>query len=522
MKYFLLLLFFPAIICSLYQELGRDPKFLENEELKEALVRLNNKITTLSATLEEHGSKIKELEEKDAIQMERLKNKELQIEQLQKQVDEFRRNINSDQAKATEVPTYTDMNLDIQGHDSASKDSNKTVEERLANLELLTTLRSCYEYSMFGISTSGTYAIDPDGPLMGDEPFEVFCRFENGIAITEIIHDKDEEVNIIPCADPFCFSLELQYPTTMDQITAIKDISESCTQDITYGCFLSGLSLNDNPIGEWINQNGDPEIYFTGANHNTHICECGVQGNCSGSAEDYLCNCDYQIPIIQEDAGTITDMSALPILGFKYGMMEYDSQMANIRIGRLQCRGKKSIEPNLLTESCQNMKTQGIMTSGHYILNDQSIVYCNMAKPLSDSKIQTHVGHLSYSDVMFIVTRTLDQGCIDTGIISFDEKVVDRSNNFNIQNGVFVSPKKGSYFFQFNSRIANGDSCEIQVYVNYEKVMYFYENDTNQLANFYFTIELETNDELWLSLSGTDTLYVTPEKPLTFMGYLVN
>ena len=50
------------------------------------------------------------------------------------------------------------------------------IEERLAKLEDLAkigTLRSCYEYSQYGLKTSGPYMIDPDGGLIGQEPFQV-------------------------------------------------------------------------------------------------------------------------------------------------------------------------------------------------------------------------------------------------------------------------------------------------------------------------------------------------------------
>ena len=55
------------------------------------------------------------------------------------------------------------------------------VEERLAKLEDLAkigTLRSCYEYSQYGLKTSGAYMIDPDGGLIGQEPFQVLDRLK--------------------------------------------------------------------------------------------------------------------------------------------------------------------------------------------------------------------------------------------------------------------------------------------------------------------------------------------------------
>ena len=50
------------------------------------------------------------------------------------------------------------------------------LEDRVAKLEDLAkigTLRSCYEYSQYGLKTSGAYMIDPDGGLIGQEPFQV-------------------------------------------------------------------------------------------------------------------------------------------------------------------------------------------------------------------------------------------------------------------------------------------------------------------------------------------------------------
>ena len=53
------------------------------------------------------------------------------------------------------------------------------IEERLSKLEDLAkigTLRSCFEYSQYGLKTSGSYMIDPDGGLIGQEPFQVLNK----------------------------------------------------------------------------------------------------------------------------------------------------------------------------------------------------------------------------------------------------------------------------------------------------------------------------------------------------------
>ena len=77
------------------------------------------------------------------------------------------------------------------------------IEERVSKLEQLArigTLRSCAEYSRYGLKSSGMYNIDPDGPLLGSEPFQVYCNFETGA--TEVIHDSENLTVVEHCHDP--------------------------------------------------------------------------------------------------------------------------------------------------------------------------------------------------------------------------------------------------------------------------------------------------------------------------------
>ena len=61
------------------------------------------------------------------------------------------------------------------------------LEDRVAKLEELAkvgTLRTCAEYAQYGLKTSGLYMVDPDGPLLGQPPFQVFCNFDAGVGET--------------------------------------------------------------------------------------------------------------------------------------------------------------------------------------------------------------------------------------------------------------------------------------------------------------------------------------------------
>ena len=75
----------------------------------------------------------------------------------------------------------------IEGILSTMKDDydqrQQDLESRVAKLEELIrigTLRSCAEYSQYGLKTDGFYQIDPDGPLLGHPLFQVFCNFTSG------------------------------------------------------------------------------------------------------------------------------------------------------------------------------------------------------------------------------------------------------------------------------------------------------------------------------------------------------
>ena len=73
---------------------------------------------------------------------------------------------------------------------------NQTLEERVGKLEELAkvkSLRTCHEYSQCGLRKNGKYNIDPDGDLVGHEPFEVFCDFGAGWIICSRKKSRDRD-----------------------------------------------------------------------------------------------------------------------------------------------------------------------------------------------------------------------------------------------------------------------------------------------------------------------------------------
>jgi len=361
---------------------------------------------------------------------------------------------------------------------------NKTLEQRVEHLEDLSrtqVLRSCHEYLAFGITTSGYFMIDPDGTLIGHPPFEVFCNFEE--QTTDVLHDKDGiTLEIEPCSDPKCFRIDLNYNAPMEQITALKDISQTCTQFIEFDCFLSGLSTLNHAIGTWLNKDGQEEEYFVGSNHGEHLCSCGVDNSCSGSDSGIKCNCDNPIPVLQRDNGTLTDVSALPVTGFIYGEMVYPSQFAAVTIGRLRCGGKMDIQPEHIMDSCSNLKTYGVSQSGNYVLNNDSIAFCDMSKSINDEEIQRHIGDLAYNDFLFLA-ESKTESTLSNKFIAFTKLQVDNSYSFEKETGIFTVPADGSYVFFFNCYYGHAGLAGVDVYVNGKPEREFRSNNGDEDFN---------------------------------------
>ena len=309
--------------------------------------------------------------------------------------------------KATKDITVLQIkDIELQGKIDALEKANKArpaqiSQERISKIEEITktlALRSCQEYKEFGITTPGVYYIDPDGRWGKGAPFQVLCNFEYGI--TEIMHDQEDKIEIPHCPDEMCYQLSLGYPTTKEQLTSLIDLSATCTQQIQFDCYLAPLYMNNKPVGAWLNREGKDEFYFAGSHHGYHVCDCGINASCSNTEGVHYCNCDSKKPEYQIDSGIITNMSALPITGFKYGNFQFPSQTASISVGSLKCSGIKPIQLNEVYSSCQNLKRYGMTNPGNYIMNDGSVVFCNMVKHISDPELQTHIEKLLFKDVM--------------------------------------------------------------------------------------------------------------------------
>ena len=196
---------------------------------------------------------------------------------------------------------------------------------------------TCEHLAMHGIKQSGEYEIDPDGELYGEDAIKVYCNFTTNT--TEIRHNSETQVVLEKCSERGCFEHKIQFlsNSTFAQMKALADISESCSQEFTFDCFLTPLMYNNVSYGFWLDRYGIEQNFFAGEDYGNHTCQCGIEGNCVD--EDVACNCDSKTPTWLKDSGLITEKELLPITAFKYGPMKYDIEEAKVQVGKLKCSG---------------------------------------------------------------------------------------------------------------------------------------------------------------------------------------
>merc|ERR1712198_463434 len=146
------------------------------------------------------------------------------------------------------------------------------------------------------------------------------------------------------------------------------------------------------------------------------------------------------------------------------------------------------------------------------------------------SQVKNHSARLenlqgfSTIEIVFIVTATKTNGYIPTGIIKFDDKIIDNSNSFDIKEGKFIVPSSGNYLFFFDSTTSNTGYSDVTAYVNGNYGHHFRESngDMDHPSHqhiFMFASRLEKDDVLWLENHDEKTLRNYEANPMTFVGY---
>ena len=99
---------------------------------------------------------------------------------------------------------------------------------------------------------------------------QVYCRFINGVAITEVLHDSEVTVKVQKCQEIGCFKHPISYQIPMPQMAALVSLSHQCEQDIRFGCLLAPLHAQNNELGGWKDIHGN-----SNSNQAFRVTRCG-------------------------------------------------------------------------------------------------------------------------------------------------------------------------------------------------------------------------------------------------------
>jgi hypothetical protein len=90
----------------------------------------------------------------------------------------------------------------------------------------------------------------------------------------------------------------------------------------------------------WKGSNGVKNYFWDGKHSpSDYACACDVDGNCLNKSTK--CNCNAGATGWSSDAGVLTDIDILPVAELSFGVLEFDSQVAQFELGPLKCSGRQ-------------------------------------------------------------------------------------------------------------------------------------------------------------------------------------
>ena len=126
---------------------------------------------------------------------------------------------------------------------------------------MLKLAKTCHDLALCGLSESGEYELDPDGPMNGEEPIRVFCNFTTNSTV--IMPDDTNEISLQNCdSGAGCASINVSYEATgIEQILSIIEHSNYCSQEIVFSCNVAPLVLDGVSFASWRYRNGISQAF---------------------------------------------------------------------------------------------------------------------------------------------------------------------------------------------------------------------------------------------------------------------
>ena len=141
-------------------------------------------------------------------------------------------------------------------------------------------------------------------PMVSKVVFLVFLLRlqENGMAITGFDHQLENFTQThtgTGCHGPNCYTNDVIYTVSMDQIRSVKDTSLYCDQVVDIDCYYVALT----GLSGWLDIDGNLNTYWHGNGDSDTGCKCGESSSCRKDTE--VCNCDAKESIILRDSNNV-------------------------------------------------------------------------------------------------------------------------------------------------------------------------------------------------------------------------
>uniref|UniRef100_A0AAQ4QK88 Contactin associated protein 2 n=1 Tax=Gasterosteus aculeatus aculeatus TaxID=481459 RepID=A0AAQ4QK88_GASAC len=197
---------------------------------------------------------------------------------------------------------------------------------------------SCEAYKHLGRS-SDTYWIDPDssGPL---GPFKVNCNMTDDKVWTTVMNNLPPKIAVTGSSRERRTVLQVNYSTSMEQVTAITTSAEYCEQQIAYSCRMSRLlnTPDGTPYTWWVGRGSEKHFYWGGSGPGIQKCACGIDRNCTDPKYDCNCDADSKQWYVK-DSGPLTYKEHLPVSQVAVGDTNRPGSEAKLTVGPLRCQG---------------------------------------------------------------------------------------------------------------------------------------------------------------------------------------
>ena len=100
--------------------------------------------------------------------------------------------------------------------------------------------KSCSDVINLGITTSRFFDLDTDGPHIGLPAVTAHCEIPSGITTI----GQNFEIDVETCNTTDCFSADVPYSGSLEQIAALIQDSNTCSQSLTIECEDAPLKVS--------------------------------------------------------------------------------------------------------------------------------------------------------------------------------------------------------------------------------------------------------------------------------------